>query len=73
MLFKAQKSCNPFQDNLKMNLQDVGWEDMDWIHLGQHRDGWWTLINAVMKLRVPKNAEKLLNSEEGFCSMELIS
>jgi hypothetical protein len=26
-----------WQDNIKMDLQEVGWEDMDWIDLGQDR------------------------------------
>jgi hypothetical protein len=28
---------------------------MDWIHLPQDRNNWWALVNAVMKLSVPKN------------------
>jgi hypothetical protein len=28
-------------------------EGVDWIHLAQDRDQWWTLVNAVMNLRVP--------------------
>jgi hypothetical protein len=51
MLFKTQESCNPFKDNIKMDLQEVGWEDMYWIDLVQKSDRWWTLINAVMNLR----------------------
>jgi hypothetical protein len=53
MPFKTQESCNPFEDNIKMDLQEMGWEDMYWIDLAQNSDRWWTLINAVMNLRVP--------------------
>jgi hypothetical protein len=40
-------------DNIKMNLQEVGWGSMDWIDLAQDRYGWWAPVNAEMKLRVP--------------------
>jgi hypothetical protein len=42
-----------WEDNIKMDLQDVGGGGMDWIELAQDRDRWRALVNAVMKLRVP--------------------
>ena len=42
-----------WEDNIKMNLQEVGCEGMDWIELAQDRDGWRVLVNSVMNLRVP--------------------
>jgi len=36
-----------------MNLQEVGWEGMDWIDLAQDRDMWRALVNAVMNLLIP--------------------
>jgi hypothetical protein len=39
--------------NINMDLQEVGFGRMDWIELAQDRDWWWTLVNAVMILRVP--------------------
>jgi len=39
--------------DIGMDLQEVGCGYMDWIGLAQNRDWWWTLVSAVMKLRVP--------------------
>jgi len=41
------------QDNIKMDLQEVGFEDMDLIDVAQDRDRWRTLVNALMNLRDP--------------------
>ena len=42
-----------WEDNIKMNLQEVGCGDMDWIALAQDRGRLRVLVNAVMNLRVP--------------------
>jgi hypothetical protein len=42
-----------WEDNIKMDLQEMGCGGMDWIELAQNRDRWWTLVNAVMKPQVP--------------------
>jgi hypothetical protein len=41
------------QDNIKIDLKDMGWDSMDWIDLAQARDQWKVLVNTVMNLRVP--------------------
>jgi hypothetical protein len=42
-----------WEDNVKIDLPEVGCVHMDWIELAQDRDRWRALVNAVMKLRVP--------------------
>jgi hypothetical protein len=42
-----------WEDNIKMDLQEVGCGGEDWIELAQDRDRWRTLVNAVMNLWVP--------------------
>jgi hypothetical protein len=42
-----------WDDNIKMDLEDVGWVGIYWIELAADRDSWWALVNAVMNLRVP--------------------
>jgi len=36
-----------------MDLEDIEYEDVDWMHLAQDRDQWRSLVNTVMKLRIP--------------------
>jgi len=43
-----------WKDNIKMALQEIGCGGMDGIELAQDRYRWRALVNAVMKLRVPK-------------------
>ena len=43
-----------WEDNIKMDLQEVGGVCEDWMELVQDRDRWRALVNMVIKLRVPK-------------------
>jgi hypothetical protein len=42
-----------WEDNIKMNLREVGCGCMDWIELAQDSDRWQALVNVVMNLWVP--------------------
>jgi hypothetical protein len=40
-------------EDIRMDLREIGWEGVDWIHLAEDRDRWRSLVTAVMNLRVP--------------------
>jgi hypothetical protein len=40
-------------DNIRVDLGEVGWGDVDWIGLAQDRNRWRALVNSVLNLRVP--------------------
>jgi hypothetical protein len=42
-----------WMDNIRMDLGEVGWDDVDWIGLAQDRNRWRTPMNSVLKIRVP--------------------
>ena len=42
-----------WEDNIKMDLQEVGGRCGDWMELAQDRDRWRALVNAILNLRVP--------------------
>jgi hypothetical protein len=46
-------------DNIRMDLGEVGWDDVDWIDLAQDRNRWRALVNSVFNLRVSLDAGKL--------------
>jgi len=51
-----------WEDNIKMDLQEVGGGCGDWMELAQDRDRCWALVSTVMNVRVPKNAGNFLTS-----------
>jgi hypothetical protein len=42
-----------WEDNIRMDLREIMWKAVDWMHLVQDRDQWWALVNTVMNLRIP--------------------
>jgi hypothetical protein len=41
-----------WENNIKMDLREIGWCGVDWIDLAQDRDKWEALVNRVMSFRV---------------------
>ena len=42
-----------WEDNIKMDLQEVGCGSIDYMELAQDRQRWWAVVNAVIKLQFP--------------------
>jgi hypothetical protein len=53
-----------WEDNIKMDLQEVGCEGMNWIDVAQNRDRWRVLVNSVMNLRGLNNVGDFMTSLE---------
>jgi hypothetical protein len=51
-----------WENNIQMDLTEIGCDCTDWINLAQVRDWWGPLVNTVMSLRVPQTAGKFLSS-----------
>jgi hypothetical protein len=53
------RPCRLWVDNIRIDLIEVGWSDVDWIGLAQDRNRWRALVNSLLNPRVPQNAGKL--------------
>jgi hypothetical protein len=51
-----------WEDNIKMDVQEVGSSGVDWIELAQVRNRWRAFVNTVMNLGVSSNSENFLTS-----------
>jgi hypothetical protein len=60
-------------DNIRMDLGEVGWGDVDWIGLAGDRNRWRALVNSVLNLRVPLNAGKLSSGLSTSVHLHIVS
>jgi hypothetical protein len=51
-----------WQDNIKMDLGEIGWEVVGWFQMVQDRDQCQAFVNMVLNLEVPKKAGNILTS-----------
>jgi hypothetical protein len=51
-----------WEDNFRMDLREIRWVGVDWIHLAQSSDKWRALMNTVMNLRLPRKTGNFLTS-----------
>jgi hypothetical protein len=49
----SRKTTHGWEDNIKMDLREIGCVGMGWTDLAQDRDQWRALVNAVMNFRIP--------------------
>jgi len=56
------EDLHKWEDNIKMDLQEVVCEVMGWIDLAQDRGRWQSLVNAIVNLQIPSNAGNFLTS-----------
>ena len=48
-----RRPVHKWDENIKMDIQKIGWADMDWIDQAEDRDRWQVLVNVVVNLGVP--------------------
>jgi hypothetical protein len=48
-------------DNIRIDLREVEWESVDWMHLAQDRDKLWAFLNMVINFRVPLKGGEFLD------------
>jgi hypothetical protein len=48
-----ERSRRKWEDNIKINVKEIGWENMNWIRFPQVREKWRAVVNTVTNLQVP--------------------
>jgi hypothetical protein len=49
---EGKRPLGSWEDGLRIDLREIGWGSVEWIHLAQDRDQWWAVVNTVMNLQV---------------------
>ena len=79
MIEATWKTYVRWEGNIKMDLKQIKWKNINWIYLAQAKDKWWAVVNMVRNLQVPHNkgyfltSRELLPSQERLYSMALVS
>jgi hypothetical protein len=47
------KPKRTWEDNIRIDIKEIGWQGVDWMHMAQDRDQWRAPVKTVMYLRVP--------------------
>jgi hypothetical protein len=55
-----QRLRHKWEGNIRMNLKEIGWKGVGWIHLAQNRDQWQCLVNMIMNHWVPQQVGNFL-------------
>jgi len=61
-----------WEDNIKMDFKQMGWEGIQQISLAQDRHKWHAVVNMVMNTCVPKNVENFLTENYGLSRRNLL-
>jgi hypothetical protein len=57
----TRKTTHRWEDNIKLDIREIGWCGVDEIHPAQYRDQWRALVNMVLNLWVPLNFQKFFS------------
>jgi hypothetical protein len=56
-----RRPTHRWEDNIKIDLKELGWDGMDWGDLAKDRNQWRAFVSMVMNLRIPKKFAKFLS------------
>jgi hypothetical protein len=61
-----------WEDNIKMDLREIGMKGANWIRLAQDRVQWWAFVNTEMNLRVPLRKQNIFNKLSDSFSNDIL-